>query len=175
MGYKLQVVHHDVARDFYYQLYLPFSLCLLSLLFTLSSHYSLFSLLSLLFTLSSLYSLFSFSLCLTLSLSLSLSISLLFLLFSFSLSLSFSLSTICLFLPLCFYTSLKNPCSSKVCDKMIAAAAPNRRLHIYYIDFYDNLKLNDYRLEVTVGYAMKRRLIARQPMYSYFKIFELPT
>jgi hypothetical protein len=80
------------------------------------------------------YSLFSFSLCLTLSLSLSLSISLLVLLFSFSLSLSFSLPTICLFLPLCLYTSLKNPCSSMFCDKMIAAAAPNRRLHIYYID-----------------------------------------
>jgi hypothetical protein len=33
-----------------------------------------------------------------------------------------------------YVTVTKNACRSKFCDKMLAAAAPSWRLHIYYID-----------------------------------------
>ena len=29
---------------------------------------------------------------------------------------------------------MKNACRSKFCDKMLAAAAPSWRLHLYYLD-----------------------------------------
>ncbi len=122
-NYNLLVGHHGVARDFYYQLSLSLPLSpSLSSYFSLSL--SIFLPLSL--YLSHYHSLF---IILTLSLSLSLSLYLshsLFIFFTFSLSFplaSFFLSA-----------SLKNPCSSKFCDKMLAAAAPSRRQHIYYID-----------------------------------------
>jgi hypothetical protein len=91
-------------------------LCLCQSLF-LSLCLSLFSFsffLSLSFTLS-----FSLSVCLSLSLSFS---------FSVYLSLSFSLSV-------SFYLSKKIPAVPSFCDKMLAAAAPSRRQHIYYIDY----------------------------------------
>ncbi len=67
---------------------------------------------------------------LTLSLSLSLSL-FIFLTLSLSFSLSHYLShSVSFFLS----ASLKNPCSSKFCDKMLAAAVPSRWLHIYYIE-----------------------------------------
>jgi hypothetical protein len=96
--YLILVGHHGVARDFYYQLYLPLSL---SLCLTVS--------LSLSFLLSLSLSLFIF---LTLSLFLSLSLSV-YLSLSFSLFRSFFLSvclSLIIFLTLCLFLSL---CLSK--------------------------------------------------------------
>ncbi len=147
--YLTQVVHHGVARDFYFQLSLLMSFSVsvyLSFSFSLSFSFYLTLCLTLSFSvsvyLSSLSHFLSFSLSLSLSHSLFIFLTL-FLSLCLSISLSFSLFlclsliivlTLSLFLTLCLFLFLKYPCSSKFCNKMLAATAPSWQQHIYYID-----------------------------------------
>ncbi len=99
------------------------SLCLsLSLSISLSLSFYVLTL-SFSIYLSSLSLLLSLNLSHSLSLSLSVYLSLSHSLFLFLCQSLNSVLTLCLF--------LKNPCSSKFCNKMFAAVAPSRRQHIY--------------------------------------------
>ncbi len=81
-------------------------------------------------------------------------------------------------------TSLKKPCRSKFCDKMLSAAAPSRRQHIYYIDAakyqkgLENVEIFNYRFVQEVDslnspllkISNKKRFSKNDKEFSLFQI-----